>query len=192
MTQQEFLAKLKKSLRALPQEEIDAAVDYYSEYISDAEGREADVIEKLGAPREVAAMIIASSVTKPPEEGERPKKGLSAAWVVIFAVFAAPVALPVAITVAACALVLVVALFAVLLSFGVAGVGLVVGGVGYVIMGLLITGQDLAMTLFVGGGGLFALGLGIVCLKATVSASRASFSGVARLVGRFILRRSGR
>ncbi|MDR0445615.1 MAG: DUF1700 domain-containing protein [Oscillospiraceae bacterium] len=61
MTKQEYLDKLRRLLRALPQEEIDAAVSFYEEYLGDAEN-EAEAIAALGPPREVAGRIAAEIV----------------------------------------------------------------------------------------------------------------------------------
>ncbi|MDR1299918.1 MAG: DUF4097 family beta strand repeat-containing protein [Oscillospiraceae bacterium] len=64
MTKWEFLGTLSLLLSALPREEIDAAMSYYEEYISDAED-EAEAIASLGPPWEVASRITAG--TMPPE-----------------------------------------------------------------------------------------------------------------------------
>jgi uncharacterized membrane protein len=58
VTRQEYLDKLRRLLRALPDEEIEAAVNYYAEYLDDAED-EAEALVALGHPREAAGRIAA-------------------------------------------------------------------------------------------------------------------------------------
>ena len=53
MNKQEFLDALRRELAALPADELDEAIRYYDEYISEAGGDD-DVTELMGSPRKVA------------------------------------------------------------------------------------------------------------------------------------------
>lgn len=56
----EFLAELERLLADLPEEERQAAIQYYEDYLQDAgEENEQEVIRELGAPEKVAATIRA-------------------------------------------------------------------------------------------------------------------------------------
>ena len=58
MNRMEFMAELERLLADMPQEERQAAVQYYADYFADAgEENEAEVIRELGSPRKVAESI---------------------------------------------------------------------------------------------------------------------------------------
>ena len=58
MNRREFIARLKEEISRLPQEEIEAAVEYYEEYFDEAGAdKEQDVLERLGSPKKVASQI---------------------------------------------------------------------------------------------------------------------------------------
>lgn len=59
MNKYDFLSRLRNALSSLPQEERDAAMNYYEEFFSEAgEDNEQAVIASLGAPEELAKSII--------------------------------------------------------------------------------------------------------------------------------------
>lgn len=58
MNRMEFMAELERLLADMPEEERQAAVQYYADYFADAgEANEADVIRELGSPAKVAESI---------------------------------------------------------------------------------------------------------------------------------------
>lgn len=60
MNRREFMAELERLLADMPEEERQAAVQYYADYFADAgEEQEADVIRELGSPEKVAESIKA-------------------------------------------------------------------------------------------------------------------------------------
>ena len=60
MNRMEFMAELERLLADMPEEERQAAVQYYADYFADAgEAHEADVIRELGSPAKVAESIKA-------------------------------------------------------------------------------------------------------------------------------------
>jgi uncharacterized membrane protein len=111
---------------------------------------------------------------------------------VILAIFASPIALPLALAFGAVVFALFIALLAVVVSFGATGVACVLSGALYAILGIILFVQSPAMAVFCVGGGLFAFGLGLIFVKATLFISRKGFRGMARFAGKFILRRSGK
>lgn len=59
MNKYDFLSRLRNALSSLPQEERDAAMNYYEEFFSEAgEDNEQAVIASLGSPEELAKSII--------------------------------------------------------------------------------------------------------------------------------------
>lgn len=60
MNRMEFMTELERLLADIPEEERQAAVQYYADYFADAgEANEADVIRELGSPEKVAESIKA-------------------------------------------------------------------------------------------------------------------------------------
>ncbi|MEG0579732.1 MAG: DUF1700 domain-containing protein, partial [Niameybacter sp.] len=94
---------LEAKLSRLPQEERDAAMDYYEEYFEEAGiENEARALAELGSPSHIAKQIMADFVVKEAEvKPMKPKQSLQAMWIVILAIFASPIAFPIAIALAA-------------------------------------------------------------------------------------------
>ena len=58
MNREEFLRQLEQLLRDIPESERREAIEYYQNYFEDAgPEREAEIIEELGSPYEVAESI---------------------------------------------------------------------------------------------------------------------------------------
>ncbi|MEG1149295.1 MAG: DUF1700 domain-containing protein, partial [Niameybacter sp.] len=103
MNREEFLSILEDNLYKLPQEEKDAAMQYYTEYLDEAGvENEREAIAGLGNPTQIAKQLMADFVVKEAEvKPMRPKQSFQAFWIVIVALFAGPIALPLAIAIAA-------------------------------------------------------------------------------------------
>ena len=55
MTKSEYMKKLSYSLRRLPKEDFNQAIDYFEEYFAEAgEENEQQAIEDLGSPEDAA------------------------------------------------------------------------------------------------------------------------------------------
>ena len=96
MRRTEFLAELERLLADLPEEERQAAIQYYEDYLQDAgEENEQEVIRELGGPEKVAATIRADYygnefreedyekkdyMTKQPAEDSDGSTGKQAPW----------------------------------------------------------------------------------------------------------------
>lgn len=156
MNRSEFIKILRRELSKLPQDEIDAAVEYYEEYFDDAgPDRVDELIQEFGSPKKIAAQIKAEYAARKldEEDASTAKKGVSAIWIVILGICSAPVSLPVAVVLVALticgfaiALSVVVAIFAVI-------IGAVAAALGMLIMGVLAIPVSLATALlFIGGG----------------------------------------
>lgn len=66
MTKNEYLARLKRCLECIDSGEREAAVQFYSEYFSDAgEENEQRIMDELGSPEKLAREIIAQSESEP-------------------------------------------------------------------------------------------------------------------------------
>lgn len=183
MNRSEFFKKLELGLAKVSKEERDAALDYYHEYFDDAgPENEERVIDELGSPAQIAARIKADSAVKKLEGDDKPsvKKGISAVWFVIVAIFAAPIALPLAIGAAALAIGLLVALIGVLIALVASVAAFFIGGIVVVASGIAVIATSVPVAIFSIGVGLLTLGLSILVGILVVLAARGIFGGIAK------------
>jgi len=190
MSRHEFIAELKKKLRKLPFDEVKEAVDYYEGYFDDAgEENEQAVLEELGSPSAVASHIIANFAVKEADTEESGKKNWRSVWLVILALFASPIAVPIVLSLGVVAIVLVITVLSVLLSFFIAGIAFVASGLASVVAGFLVIFQSVPSTLFYVGAGLMCLGIGAAIVIATANLSKKCFRWLTKRIGNFVLRR---
>ncbi|MDR1299921.1 MAG: DUF1700 domain-containing protein [Oscillospiraceae bacterium] len=193
MTKRKFLDRLRRLLRALPRDEVDAAMSYYDEYISDSED-EAEAMAALGSPWEVAGRIAAGAAAGVGKDGEgveagKKRGGARTASMVILAIFALPVGLPLAIAFAAVAFSVAVAALAALAALGIAAAALILGGAICALFGAAAILRDFALGLAVAGEGLVMLGAGWLAMLASAWLWKRGVVSAARAIGRSILRR---
>ena len=192
MNRTEFIAELKKCLHKLPFDEIKETAEYYEQYFEDAGiENEQVVITALGSPFNVAAGVIAEFAIKDVKNDEKSaKSSLSAVWMVILAIFASPIAFPLALAVVIVAVAFIIVIFALIFSFGAVGLALLLSGAVSVIASIPLVVKSVATALFFLGFGSFSVGLGISFLLGTVSLAKKCFGCLAKLLGKFILRRN--
>lgn len=140
MDKRTFLKELRRHLEALPFEEREDAVSYYEEYLEEAgPDGEADVIAKLGLPKELAKKILAERQTDsnthtntqaPPQASHTPQKqGMSTTTKVILLVVTAPITLPILFGLLGAALGLLGGLIGLVFGLGAGAVALLGGGI---------------------------------------------------------------
>lgn len=159
MNKGEFLHILRENLKNLPEEELENAIRYYSEYIDDAEnGNPQEIIRELGDPAEIARQILAEGAADVRPASVQPvSRAYTPVWVkiliavLLFPVWIGPFAAILGVTLAFCCValafvlclpVLLVGGIVVCFSSGANGVltigtGLAIGGLG----GLLSVGM---------------------------------------------------
>lgn len=183
MNRSEFFKRLEQGLIKVSKEERDAALDYYNEYFDDAGvENEQKVMEELGSPVQIAARIKADSAVKRLEGETKPsmKKGISAVWLVILAIFAAPIALPLAIGAAGLAIGLLAALIAVVIALVVSVAAFFISGVVVVVAGIAVIATSVPAAIFSIGVGLLVLGVSILLGILVVLAARGIFGSIAK------------
>lgn len=177
MTKAEFTAALRTRLIGLPEDDIQKAIDYYSEAVDDCieDGMSEDeAVASLGSPDDIAEQIMLdaplSSLVR--ARVAKPRRGLRT-WEIVLIVLGSPIWLSLAVAAASVALAVfvtlwsvIVAFFAVALSFGVCLLGGVAGGVLLLIQGFPLTAVALL------GAGLLLGGLGIFVFIGTVALTR--------------------
>lgn len=183
MNRSEFFKRLEQGLTRVSKEERDAALEYYNEYFDDAgPENEQKVIEELGSPAQIAARIKADSAVKQLEAAEKPsmKRGISAVWLVILAILAAPMALPLAIGAAALGIGLLAALIGIVVAL-IAGVAaFFIGGIVVIAAGIAVITTSIPTAIFSVGVGLLVLGVSILIGILVVLAARGLFGSVAK------------
>jgi uncharacterized membrane protein len=186
MNRQEFMSRLRDALKKLPDNEKQAALDYYTEYFDEAgPENEQQVADSLGSPDQVAAEIYANTAIKGMEKpGNAAKKGASTVWLILLAIFASPIALPVAIALAAVLLALIVSLFAIVIALFVAAVALVAAGIAAPFAGGFIGG--FGGTAAGIGISLLVIGAGVACCAFVIWISKLAFKGIAKLFSKTI------
>jgi len=190
MSREEFLLKLRKYLKRLPQEEIYEAVRYYEEYLDDVGvENEESTIATLGNPYKIASQITAEYAVKDMEAAPSAKKVFSTIWVVLLAVFASPVAIPLVLAIFCVALALVLVVFSLLLSLAVVAFSFALSGIVCVLVGVCLIAQSIAATLFYLGSGLFLLGAGILLGLIMIDLSKKGFSGMTKMISKWLPRR---
>ena len=160
MNRREFIARLKEEISRLPQEEIEAAAEYYEEYFDEAGAdKEQDVLERLGSPKKVASQIKSEYAVRLFDEEEKPtvKKGLSAAWYVVLGICSAPVSIPLAVALGALAISIFVALICCVIGVFAGIAGCVLGAIACIVVGILAIPVSISTAAFLMGIGLVGL-----------------------------------
>ena len=166
MTRTEYIAKLTKYLRKLPQKDYEEALEYFMEYFEEAgPENEAQVIAELGTPKEAAHEVISRLLDeKIIEEKSSLRNKTTILWIAILAVLASPVALPILLLFLAMLLTLLVVIFAVIVTALALTFALLISGVYTFFTSFSLLNISLASTLFGGGLGLLMFGGALLLL----------------------------
>lgn len=188
MNREQYMRLLKQRLRHLPKEEFDRAVAYFEEYFDEAGAeQEQQAIADLGMPEEAAAQIIqdiAIKNTAEPVAGI--KKGVSAVWVGILALFAAPFTLPVFAAATLIGLVMILMALLLLLLLFLAGLLLVICGPVAFVGGFSVIGQSIGDALICFGRGIAAVGAGILLMQGIYLLIRGCTGWLVKLFGKIV------
>ena len=166
MTRTEYIAKLTKYLRKLPQKDYEEALEYFMEYFEESgPENEAQVIAELGTPKEAAHEVISRLLDeKIIEEKSSLRNKTTILWIAILAVLASPVALPILLFFLAMLLTLLLIIFAVIVTALALTFALLISGVYTFFTSFSLLSVSLASTLFGGGLGLMMLGGALLLL----------------------------
>ena len=166
MTRTEYIAKLTKYLRKLPQKDYEEALEYFMEYFEEAgPENEAQVIAELGTPKEAAHEVISRLLDeKIIEDKSSLRNKTTILWIAILAVLASPVALPILLFLLAMIVTLLMIIFAVILTALALTFALLISGVYTFFTSFSLLSVSLASTLFGGGLGLLMFGGALLLL----------------------------
>lgn len=197
MTKQEFLSELERALGKLPHAEVEQALAFYDEAISDRmeDGlSEAEALAGLGPVNEIAAQIAAE--TPPiPRAIARANTGSRTLNIVLLAVFS-PIWIPVVLALAAAALAVYVAIWAVIAAlWAVDAVLVLMPFAGLAALASTLGGGMPLPGVFVFGLSLVSSGFGLVASFAVFWASKLLFRATrsfARWIASLFVRVSGK
>ena len=166
MTRTEYIAKLTKYLRKLPQKDYEEALEYFMEYFEEAgPENEAQVIAELGTAKEAAHEVISRLLDeKIIEEKSSLRNKTTILWIAILAVLASPVALPILLFFLAMIMTLLMIIFAVIVTALALTFALLISGVYTFFTSFSLLNVSLASTLFGGGLGLLMFGGALLLL----------------------------
>ena len=166
MTRTEYIAKLTKYLRKLPQQDYEEALEYFMEYFEEAgPENEARVIAELGTPKEAAHEVISRLLEeKIVEDKSSLRNKTTILWIAILAVLASPVALPILLFFLAMIMTLLMIIFAVIVTALALTFALLISGVYTFFTSFSLLNVSLASTLFGGGLGLLMFGGALLLL----------------------------
>lgn len=166
MTRTEYIAKLTKYLRKLPQKDYEEALEYFMEYFEEAgPENEARVIAELGTPKEAAHEVINRLLEEKIVEDKSSLRNKTAIlWIAILAVLASPVALPILLFFLAMIMTLLMIIFAVIVTALALTFALLISGVYTFFTSFSLLSVSLASTLFGGGLGLLMFGGALLLL----------------------------
>ena len=166
MTRTEYIAKLTKYLRKLPQQDYEEAIEYFMEYFEEAgPENEARVIAELGTPKEAAHEVISRLLDeKIIEDKSSLRNKTTILWIAILAVLASPVALPILLFFLAMIMTLLMIIFAVLVTALALTFALLISGAYTFFTSFSLLSVSLASTLFGGGLGLLMFGGALLLL----------------------------
>ena len=197
MTKQEFLSELERALGKLPHAEVEQALAFYDEAISDRmeDGlSEAEALAGLGPVNEIAAQIAAESPPIP-RAIARANTGSRTLNIVLLAVFS-PIWIPVVLALAAAALAVYVAIWAVIAAlWAVDAVLVLMPLAGLAALASTLGGGMPLPGVFVFGLSLVSSGFGLVASFAVFWASKLLFRATrsfARWIASLFVRVSGK
>lgn len=160
MNKQEFLERLRLGLSDLPQEEIHAQLDFYTEIIDDrmedCVSEEAAVAE-LGDVNEIISLIIANNSGKEQEKKEKTKRQLRV-WEIILLAVGSPIWISLGISAVAVIFSIFISLWSVVISMWAVFASLIGSSLGSVVF--------CGFSVFLGGNvcaGIAMLSAGLVC-----------------------------
>jgi len=184
-----YIDEFKIYLHQLSDKEQQDVIEFYQEYMIDANLQNYDtIINELGTPKHLARKVLADYSIKMSEENyenvdngqmtsnERFSKNLKMIGLVILALMASPVAILIAVILIPLILLFFgLAIFCVLLFLFFVAMS-VVGRIGAIFMGLAVVFQSFSTTVFYVGVGLLILGIDFFLIPVVIALFKWFFS----------------
>lgn len=174
MNKDEYIKQLSHKLRRLPKEDYQKAMEYFEEYFAEAgPENEQNAISDLGTPDEAANSLIrelaSENIKKQPKTVRR---SLAVLWIVLLALFAAPIALPLAFTLIILVGVLLLCAGIFVFCLFITAICIIVSGIVSILGGGFLLFQSLSDGVCNIGIGLFTTGIGLLLVYAVAGMFR--------------------
>lgn len=181
----EYIDELKVYLHPLDESEQNDVLEFYREYLIDANlTTTGAIINELGLPKKLARKVLADYSIKMSEDNyqhvdngritdnERFKKNLGMIGLILLALMASPIAIPIAILLVVClALFFGLGIFFILLFLFLLALSVIIG-IGAIFMGVSVIFESLATSALYIGSGLVILGLNFFIIPIVIAAIR--------------------
>lgn len=186
MNRDEYMQCLKYRLRRLPKEDYDKAVSYFTEYFEEAGSEnEAQAIHDLGSPELAADQLIRDIAMENAKEPLRDvRHGVSAVWIGILAVFAAPLGIPLALVIGVLALIFVLLILMLAGLLFAMAVITAVSSIPCIIIGVWMLFTSFADGIATIGCGLIGLGVGYWLVTGSIAFCKSIMHLTARMFGK--------
>lgn len=186
MNRDEYMKRLEYRLRRLPKEDYDKALSYFTEYFEEAGAdKESQAIEDLGSPEMAADQIIRDFAM---ENAGKPvkdvKRGVSAVWVGILAVFAAPIGVPLALSFGVLALAFAFVILTFVFCVFILTLSVAVSAIPCILIGVWMLFTSFADGVSTIGVGLLGLGTGYWLLVGCAALGKGVLRLMTRLFGK--------
>ncbi len=190
MDKKTFLSKLQRELRHIPREDREDALSYYQEYFEEMDSADdEDVTAELGLPEEIARQIIGDCTRKHVEKQRKEggvKNSATTIWMIVLAIFAAPIGLPLALAGVVLLLAILLVLLAVLLCAFLTAAATVFCGI--CLFPAVFCAGSFAQSLVCVGFCLFFSGFGILLGYGMMRLLNGSVRGIAHVFRRYFSR----
>jgi len=188
MNKSEFINKLRQEIRNLPYDEVEKTIAYYEEIISDRMedgSSEEEAVSSLGTPEAIARDLLANQsfstiIRHKVEDYKRKNNPENTAAIIVIMILLFPVWFPIAMgalsfIISFFAIIggVIIALWAISVAIGAAGIAVLIASVFGFATSLIPTG------FFSFGTGIALIGLSILAIIASVYATK----GIIKLLG---------
>ncbi|KRM10866.1 hypothetical protein FD16_GL001062 [Paucilactobacillus suebicus DSM 5007 = KCTC 3549] len=164
--------ELASYLNQLTNDEKQDVLEFYSEYVMDADLKtDQEIIQKLGTPKQLSRKILADYSIKAvnSEQGStasgstaRPQRNIRMIWLIILALLASPIAIPILIVLALGLFMILLVIVMVIVMTIIVIVAVAFGGVVSIVGGLAVISSSIPTSIFFIGIGLGAVGLTLI------------------------------
>lgn len=171
MNKKDFLDKLSRLIRSLPQSEIDRITNYYSETIADRMDEGMSEFEAVASLEDVEAIARQCLFENSVPEPKPPLSTGTKAAIIVFMVVGSPIWLPVVISVLSAILVALVSMWVALVSIFVSAIAMAISAVISFIYSPFVIASNPAYGIFAIGSGIFLAAVSICIFLAALKLS---------------------
>lgn len=188
----DYLAKFSALLVQLNDDERDEVLEFYREYLLDANLQDYDdCVAELGTPKQLARKILADysirfneNLTGNSTKRQKSRAGVRTIWLIVLALLSTPITIPALIVILAVLFALAAIVFAMTIAIVALVVGLTFLSLSMITAGVGVFTQSLWTACFYIGSGLAAIGIELLVLPLVLWFIGLIIQGVSTIVQR--------